>query len=250
MKPLDFSGKTILVTGATRGIGNQIADDLEFLNANLILTGTNHDQIKLLNEQALASGLKRHYFCVDFLKKNSTDEFIQALDTFPKIDGLVNNAGINRLNSINNILTVDWDDILSVNLSSPFKLMKYVSAKMIENQYGRIVNIASIFSRISKEKRAAYSATKFGLEGLTVGVSNDLARYNIMVNAVSPGFVLTDLTRKNLSEAEMEILRNQVPARRMAEVTDISNVVIFLMSELNSYLTGQNIVVDGGFTNV
>ena len=94
------------------------------------------------------------------------------------------------------------------------------------------------------------SATKFGLEWLTVGGSNDLARYNIMVNAVSPGFVLTDLTRKNLSEEEMTKLRDQVPAKRLAEVTDISNVVVFLLSDLNNYLTGQNILVDGGFSNV
>ncbi len=250
MRPLDFTDKTILVTGATRGIGKQIADDLCFLNANLILTGTHPDQVEQLNKEAIALGSKRQYFCVDLMKKDSTDGFIQALEAFPKIDGLVNNAGINRLNTIGNILSEDWDDMLEVNLTSPFRLMKFVSSKMITNQFGRIVNIASVFSRISKEKRAAYSATKFGLEGLTVGVSNDLARYNIMVNAVSPGFVLTDLTRKNLSEEEMVNLSNQVPARRLAEVADISNVVVFLLSELNSYLTGQNIVVDGGFTNV
>jgi len=250
MNLMDFSGKTIVVTGGTRGIGKQIADDLELLNANLILTGTNEDQVKLLNKKAISLGLKRQYFCVNMVKKNTTDDFIQALETFPKIDGLVNNAGINHLNSINSITTNDWDDMLSVNLSAPFKLMKYVSTKMIENRYGRIVNIASIFSRISKEKRAAYSATKFGLEGLTVGVSNDLARYNIMVNVVSPGFVLTDLTKKNLSEVEMENLKNHIPAKRLAEVADISNVVIFLMSDMNTYLTGQNIIVDGGFTNV
>ena len=250
MKTLDFTGRTILVTGATRGIGKQIADDLSFLNANLILTGTNPEQIKFLNEQSIESGTKSQYFCVDLMKSESTDEFLKDLEVFPKIDGLVNNAGINRLNSIENILIDDWVDMLAVNLSSPFKLMKYVSGKMIGNQYGRIVNIASIFSRISKAKRAAYSATKFGLEGLTVGVSNDLARYNIMVNVVSPGFVLTDLTRKNLSEEEMINLSNQVPAMRLAEVTDISNVVVFLLSDLNSYLTGQNIIVDGGFTNV
>lgn len=250
MNPIDFTGKTILITGATKGIGKQIAHDFELLNANLILTGTSDEQIKALNEKALSLGLKRQYFCVNMISKKSTNDFIKLLESFPKIDGVVNNAGINHLNSINNINTNDWDEMLSVNLSGPFKLMKYVSSKMIENQYGRIVNIASIFSRISREKRAAYSATKFGLEGLTVGVSNDLARYNIMVNVVSPGFVLTDLTRKNLSEAEIEKLRNQIPAKRLAEVTDISNVVIFLMSEMNTYLTGQNIIVDGGFTNV
>ena len=178
------------------------------------------------------------------------DDFILKLDSYPKIDALVNNAGINRLNLINDILENDWDEMLAVNLSAPFRLLKTVSKKMISHHYGRVINIASIFSKISKEKRSAYSATKFGLHGLTVGVSNDLARHNILVNTLSPGFVMTDLTRKNLSPIEMVQLVDQVPVKRLAEVKDISNVAVFLLSDQNSYLTGQNIVVDGGFTNV
>jgi 3-oxoacyl-[acyl-carrier protein] reductase len=184
------------------------------------------------------------------LNKESLDDFISKLELYPKIDALVNNAGINRLNFINDILENDWEEMISVNLSAPFRLLKAVSKKMINHQYGRVINIASIFSKISKEKRSAYSASKFGLHGLTVGVSNDLARHNILVNTLSPGFVMTDLTRKNLSAAEIEQLAGQVPAKRLAEVKDISNVALFLLSDQNSYLTGQNIVVDGGFTNV
>jgi 3-oxoacyl-[acyl-carrier protein] reductase len=162
----------------------------------------------------------------------------------------VNNAGINRLNAINNVLENDWEDMVAVNLSAPFKILKAVSSKMISQEYGRIINISSIFGKISKERRVVYSATKFGLHGLTVGASNDLARYNIMVNTVSPGFVLTDLTRKNLSEKEMNDLAEQVPSKRLASVTDISSFAVFLLSELNQYMTGQNLIIDGGFTNV
>ena len=247
---IDFTGKTILVTGATRGIGKQIADDLALLGAELILTGTHPDQIAELNELAQSENLQRKYYCVDLLNKVSLDDFILKLESYPKIDALVNNAGINRLNFINDILENDWNEMLAVNLSAPFHLLKTVSKKMISHQYGRVINIASIFSKISKEKRSAYSATKFGLHGLTVGVSNDLARHNILVNTLSPGFVMTDLTRKNLSSIEMVQLIDQVPAKRLAEVKDISNVAVFLLSDQNSYLTGQNIVVDGGFTNV
>ena len=247
---IDFTGKTILVTGATRGIGKQIADDLALLGAELILTGTHPDQIAELNELAQSENLQRKYYCVDLLNKVSLDDFILKLESYPKIDALVNNAGINRLNFINDILENDWNEMLAVNLSAPFRLLKTVSKKMISHQYGRVINIASIFSKISKEKRSAYSATKFGLHGLTVGVSNDLARHNILVNTLSPGFVMTDLTRKNLSSIEMVQLVDQVPAKRLAEVKDISNVAVFLLSDQNSYLTGQNIVVDGGFTNV
>jgi len=247
---LNFTNKTIVVTGATRGIGKQIADDLALCGANLILTGTNPEQIEELNKQAKINNERKYYFCVDLLNPQSLDSFIEHLQQYPQIDGLVNNAGINRLNAVNDILINDWDEMMAVNLSAPFRILKEVSSKMIANKYGRVIQIASIFSKISKEKRATYSATKFGLHGLTVGASNDLARYNVLINTLSPGFVMTDLTRKNLSEKEREDLASQVPIKRFAEVKDISNIAVFLLSDLNQYLTGQNIIVDGGFTNV
>lgn len=247
---LNFDNKTILVTGATRGIGKKIADDLHALGATLLLTGTRQEQVDELNAAALARKERKKYFCVELSDEESLSAFIGQLEQIDRIDGLVNNAGINRLNPVQQALTQDWEDMLAVNLTAPFRLLGTVSRKMITHQYGRVVNIASIFSKISKERRAVYSATKFGLHGLTVGSSNDLARYNIMVNTISPGFVLTDLTRQNLSEAEMQTLSEMVPAKRLAQPGDISNVVLFLLSDLNQYLTGQNIVVDGGFTNV
>ena len=246
----DFSGKTILITGSTRGIGRQIADDLFQLGATLILTGTNKSEIALLNANAKKNNLNKFFFTVDFNNNHQIKNFIDSILKFKKIDGLVNNAGINKLNFINKANNNDWDEMISVNLTAPFKLLSAVSNKMINNKYGRIVNISSIFGIVSKEKRSVYSATKFGINGLTVGASNDLARNNILINTVSPGFVLTDLTKKNLSKKEMMNLKNQIPIKRLAEPKDISSVVVFLLSNLNQYLTGQNIVVDGGFTNV
>lgn len=250
MMEYNFKGKTILITGGTRGIGKQIANDLHDLGATVIITGTHPEEILMLNEEAEKKGYQKKYFVLDLLNKNSLSKFIDLIKNYQKIDGLVNNAGINRLNHIQDATTNDWEEMLDVNLTAPFRLLNAVSPIMIENGYGRIVNIASIFGVISKEKRAIYSATKFGIHGLTVGCSNDLARFNILVNTVSPGFVLTDLTRKNLAIIEMEQLSEQVPIKRMAETSDISNVVVFLLSNLNQYLTGQNIIVDGGFTNV
>ena len=144
----------------------------------------------------------------------------------------------------------DWNDMVSVNLTTPFRLIKAVSAKMISNNYGRILNIASIFSVISKEKRVAYSSTKFGLNGLTIGTSNDVSKYNILCNSLSPGFVMTDLTKKNLSEKEIKELSSQIPIKKFGTTSDVSNVAVFLLSDLNQYITGQNIIVDGGYTNV
>ncbi len=247
---IQFDNKIILVTGGTRGIGKQIADDLYDLGGTVIITGTNEKRISELNEQAKKSGMKKYFYSVDFSSKEATKKFIEQLAEYDRIDVLVNNAGINRLNYIDDALTEDWDEMLAVNLSGPFYIIRALSGRMKTAGYGRIVNIASIFSKISKEKRSVYSATKFGIHGLTVGVANDLSRFNILVNTVSPGFIMTDLTRKNLSPVEIEAMTLQIPARRMGETKDISNVVAFLASDLNTYLTGQNIIVDGGFVNV
>ena len=121
---------------------------------------------------------------------------------------------------------------------------------MQERKFGRIINITSIFGVISKAKRSIYTTTKFGLRGLTVTSAIELAPYNVLVNSVSPGFVLTELTKSILSEEEMKNLASQVPIGRFAEPDEISHVVLFLASPLNTYLTGQNIVVDGGFVDV
>jgi 3-oxoacyl-[acyl-carrier protein] reductase len=247
---LSFDSKVVLVTGGTRGIGKQIVDDLHSLGAHVLITGTQLFEITELNNKAIQKGERKEYFALDLLDPNSLNAFIESISKYKKIDGLVNNAGINRLNHIQDSTLNDWNDMLDVNLTAPYRLIKLISPIMINNKFGRIVNIASIFGVISKEKRAIYSATKFGIHGLTVGCSNDLARHNILVNSVSPGFVLTDLTKKNLTSMEMNSLSSQIPIQRMADTTDISNVVIFLLSNLNKYLTGQNIVVDGGFTNV
>tara|TARA_B100000780_G_C21126469_1_gene457218 strand:- start:3792 stop:4532 length:741 start_codon:yes stop_codon:yes gene_type:complete len=243
----DFTNKIIIITGSTRGIGKKIAEDLFSLGATLILTGTNKQEVKELNK------LNRpniNYYYLDNLKKKSVDSFLEDISDIDLIHGLVNNAGINRLNSVQNVNLSDWNDMISVNLTTPFRLVKAISNKMISNKYGRILNIASIFSVISKEKRVAYSSTKFGLNGLTVGTSNDISKYNILCNSLSPGFVMTDLTKKNLSQKEIKKLSSQIPIKKFATTSDISNVAIFLLSDLNQYITGQNIIVDGGFTNV
>ncbi len=248
----NFEGKVVLVTGATRGIGKQIADDFESLGAGLILTGTKKDQIDLLNREAALhkTGQKKRYFCVDFKDQKATEEFIDQLENnYKKIDVCVNNAGINKINYIYETELQDFNEILSVNLTAPFMITRKVSKIMKSNGYGRIVNISSIFGVISRGKRSIYSITKFGLRGLTLAASNELARHNILVNAVSPGFVLTELTKGILSKKEIADLSKQIPVGRFARPEEISKVVLFLASDMNTYITGQNIIVDGGYVN-
>jgi 3-oxoacyl-[acyl-carrier protein] reductase len=248
---IDFQGQTVLITGATRGMGKQFADDFSKLGANLILTGTDKDKIEELNREAKHDKkASRKYYAVDFTNAESTKIFIATLAACQKIDVCINNAGINRINFIDETLLEDWQDILNVNLGAPFLITRAVSRLMKRNRYGRIINIASIFGSISKEKRSVYSTTKFGLRGLTTTSAIELAPYNVLVNSVSPGFVLTELTKNILSEEEMTNLASQVPIGRFAEPEEISRVVLFLASSLNTYLTGQNIVVDGGFVDV
>jgi 3-oxoacyl-[acyl-carrier protein] reductase len=250
MLQFNFQGKTALVTGSTRGIGKKIAEDLSNLGARVLITGTNQLEIDKLAQDAKNKGYNNNYFCVNFSNSNDTNRFIRKVKKNENVDIIVNNAGINRLNSIDNVLIDDLKDMLNINLVAPTLIIKEFSPLMKKNGYGRILNVASIFSKISKEKRSIYSMTKSGLHGLTVGSSNDLARYNILINSISPGFVLTDLTKKNLSKNEIEAYENAIPANRLGTVDDISKLAVFLISDLNQYLTGQNIIIDGGFTNV
>jgi len=247
-----FHNRTVLITGATRGIGKQLADDFQRLGANLILTGTRPDHIKKLNEdvQERSNGQKVKYLCADFSNKESLLDFIHEVRKYDTIDVCINNAGINRINYVYDASLTDWEDILNVNLRAPFAILHDVSQIMKKHGYGRIVNVGSIFGVVSKEKRAIYSSTKAGLVGLTRAAALDLAPYGILVNCVSPGFVLTDMTRRILTEAEIKDLAARVPLGRMAVPEDISRVIVFLSSDLNTYITGQNIVVDGGYVDV
>lgn len=244
----DFTGQTVLITGATKGIGAAIAFAFESAGASLILTGTQQDQINSFNENNTQQG-KDHirWMQVDFSSHESTTAFLKAIEQGPLIDVLINNAGTNIISPIGQVSPENLDALLSINLRAPLLLCKSVSLNMKKNSYGRIVNIASIWSVITKPGRAMYSATKTGLVGLTRAVAMDLAPYGILVNAVSPGFVNTELTTASLSIEEREKLSCQVPLGRFAEPEEIAKTVLFLSSDLNSYITGQNMVVDGGY---
>jgi len=248
---IDFSGKVVLITGATRGIGAALARDFCAAGADLILTGTNLQQINELNRNNADAGVTNiRYVQADFSDEISLQSFLDDIARCKRIDVCINNAGTNRIDFIDLTKIEDFELLTQVNLRAPFLISRQVSRLMKQANYGRIVNIASIWSVITKARRSIYSTTKFGLVGMTKAVAVDIAKYNILVNAVSPGFTMTELTKSTLSENEIQELSSQVPMQRFAQPEEISKVVLFLASDLNTYITGQNIVVDGGFVSV
>ena len=239
---IDFTNKTVLVTGGTRGIGASIVRHFENLNAEVIATGANKDQLhKSINRR-----VKYHY--LDLRNEKSISDFIEYISQLKKIDVLINNAGMNKIDPIEKIKDEDWHNIYNINLYGPFVLTREISKIMKKNKYGRIVNIASIFGVISREKRAAYSSTKSGLIGLTKATAHDLAKDNILVNSISPGFINTELTKNILGEKSMKEISSSIPLKRLGDPDEIAKLVLFLTSDQNTYITGENIIIDGGYT--
>lgn len=239
---IDFTNKVAIVTGGESGIGKRISEMLLSLNALLYFTG--------LDDQPEWS--KKYEKCiyrkVDFLNTESIDIFIDEISRLKKIDLLINNAGIQIMHSIDKIETSDWDKVMDVNLKGPMKIIKAVVPGMKSYKEGRILNISSVAGIISKPGQSSYSASKSGLIGLTRSSALDLAPFNILVNALCPGTTLTEMVEKILTPNQKDAILNNIPLARFATVNEIANFAIFLCSDLNSYMTGQTIIVDGGFT--
>ncbi len=217
--------RTALVTGAARGIGAAIAGALRAQGADVLTPG--RSELDLVDPASLARWLEQHG---------------------GQIDIVVNNAGINVLNDLEAITPDDWQQMVQINLTAPLQIIQGVAAGMKQRNWGRIVNISSIFGVVTKERRGAYSMVKSGLNGLSRTAAVELAPHGILVNSVCPGYVATDLTRQNNSPAELEKIAASIPAGRLAEPAEIARFVSWLCSDANTYLTGQTILVDGGFT--
>jgi NAD(P)-dependent dehydrogenase (short-subunit alcohol dehydrogenase family) len=217
--------RTALVTGASRGIGKAIADQLR------------EDGVRLLVPS------RRE---LDLLSDRSVDLFLRALDQ--PVDILVNDAGINRIGDFGSYRDGDLQDTMLTNLISPIRLARGLIPGMTQRKYGRIVNISSIWSVISKPGRLPYSVTKSGLNAFTRSLAVEVAPYNILVNAVAPGYVNTELTTQNNTEQDLDNIRRTIPMQRLAEPEEIARLVAFLCSEQNTYLTGQCLLIDGGYT--
>ena len=204
---IDFKNKNVIVTGGTRGIGAEIAKMFFYLGANVLITGTKSSFED--NTISRIENFTPKYINLDLTSETSIKNFTKRINNFDQIDVFINNAGINKIEDISEISESDWDLINKVNLKGPFLLTQSVIRKMKKVNKGKIVNISSIFSVVSKEKRVSYSSTKWGLVGFTKAASLDLAPFGILINAVSPGFVNTDLTRKILGKSGMDKMKKR-----------------------------------------
>ena len=215
--------KRVLLTGASKGIGKAIYEELKY-------------------DFEIISPTRQE---LDLNSLDSINEYFKYNNSF---DILINNAGINIIKEIESIVDEDIQKINQVNLIAPLKLIQNCIKHMKNSNQGKIVNISSIWGIRSKEKRTLYSSTKFGIIGQTKALARELAEYNILINAICPGFTATDLTMQSLNKKELEDIVNQIPMRRMAEPKEIAKSVKFLISNDNTYITGQTLVIDGGYT--
>ena len=234
---IDYTGRKVLVTGGTRGIGARLVADFRALGAEVWYTGRTPDANDAwLLPVALSDTASRDAFC--------------SMIADQSWDVLINNAGTNRIGPIVDYSSQDFSEIIELNLTAAFCVLQAVAKGMVKRGYGRIINITSISSYISMPLRSAYCSSKFGLVGLTKVAAVELAQHGVLVNAIGPGVTETELTVSVLGREKMDEIAAQVPIGRLATVEDISQTTMFMASELNTYMVGQNILLDGGYTCV
>jgi len=235
-----FAGKRALITGGNRGIGEAIARKFLELGAEVIITSTGSEP-KWLSGYSKLTHIK-----LDFLDKHSLDSFFKQANLCGNIDILVNNAGIHSFESFDTISDIAWNSIFAINVDGPMKLMRFFGSQMKRHRGGRIVCISSISAENVKKNSGAYTMSKAALNGLVKAAAVDFAPFNILVNAVSPGPTQTNMLESLVTSSEKKNILERVPLGVFANPLDISNAVIFLCSESNTHITGQNLIVDGG----
>lgn len=244
---MNFSGKTVIVTGGSRGIGRAIALDFAKSGANVVV---NYNSSASKAEEVVAEieslGGKGLAVQCNVSSQEDVDRLLKAsVDTFGGVDILVNNAGITKDTLILRMKEEDWDSVLDTNLKGTFMTTKVIGKYMLKKKQGRIVNITSVVGVMGNAGQSNYAASKAGVIGFTKSIAKEFASRGITVNAVAPGFIESDMTEV-LSDEVKEAYAKAIPLGKMGQPEDVSSAVKFLCSDMSKYITGQVVQVDGG----
>ncbi|GHA16794.1 3-oxoacyl-[acyl-carrier-protein] reductase FabG [Arenicella chitinivorans] len=242
----DLSNKICLVTGATRGIGKAIAAQLGAQGATVIGTATSQAGAETISSALKDASIQGEGVVLNVANGDSVEAVLKHVtDTYGAINVLVNNAGITRDNLMMRMKEEEWDDIMSTNLKSVYRLSKGVLRGMMKARTGRIINITSVVGVSGNAGQANYAAAKAGVIGFSKSLAQEIASRGITVNAIAPGFINTDMT-KALNEEQVSKMTANIPAARLGEPEDIAASVVFLASDESSYITGATLHVNGG----
>ena len=238
----DFSNKVVLVTGANGGIGSAIVRDFSKYGASLILTGTNEEKLIQLSKEIPNS----KYIICNLSEHEEVKTLVdRAVELFGKLDILICNAGKNADNLFIRMPLNAFEDVINVNLTSTFILNQAAAKHMMRNRYGKIINISSVVVKTGNPGQANYVASKAGIEGLTRVLANEVASRGINVNAIAPGFIMTQMTEA-LTDIQKEAILSKIPMASFGKPEDVANLALFLSSDVASYITGQVIGINGG----
>lgn len=243
---MSIEGKIALVTGATRGIGKAIAENLAGQGAVVIGTATSESGAAAISEYLAAAGNAGKGLVLNVADAESIDTVLKSIQgEFGAIEILVNNAGITRDNLMMRMKDEEWDSVIDTNLTSIYRLAKGCLRGMTKARWGRIVSVSSVVASMGNAGQANYAAAKSGMEGFTRALAREVGSRNVTVNCVAPGFIDTDMT-SGLPEEHKANLQAQIPMSRLGKPEEIASVVGFLCSEGGSYVTGETIQVNGG----
>lgn len=241
-----LSGKTAIVTGASRGIGAAIAHRLCEVGANVVICSRSTESVSQTATALKEEGYTIHAIAADISKKEDVDTLIEeTLTQFSRVDILVNNAGITRDMLLMRLKDEDWDAVLQTNLTGTMYCTRAVLRPMIRQKNGRIINISSVIGLMGNPGQASYAAAKAGIIGLTKTTAKEIGTRGITVNAIAPGFITTDMTAKIPEEFQNKLLE-LIPLQNFGTPEDVADTVCFLASDAARYITGQTIQVDGG----
>lgn len=243
---MNFTGKTVLITGGSRGIGFALAEAFAKAGANLSLCATGEESLKQAAEKLSSYGVKIYTQVVNVAKAEDCESFVSnTVKELGSLDVLVNNAGITKDNLTVRMSEQDWDDVIAVNLKGTFLMAKAALKVMFKKRTGAIVNISSVVGEMGNPGQANYVASKAGIIGLTKTLAKEFGSRGVRVNAVAPGFVETAMTQALPEEVRAKALE-AIPLKRFATTQDIAKAVLFLASEDASYITGHILAVNGG----